>query len=115
MLINSNFAERPPPRNKVQIPTLQVHLPISSSLQIQISPPANSNIIIFEFAEMIFEFAGRMILANKLAILEFATLLRGGGRSVKVEFTNTSDYGVAIFRLQIQFKYHHICICRDDI
>ncbi len=46
---------------------------------------------------MIFEFAGRMILANTLAILEFAILLRGGGRSVKVEFTNTSEYRLAIF------------------
>ncbi len=55
------------------------------SLQIQTSSPANSNMMIFEFAEM-------TMLPNTLAMLEFATMLRGGGRSVKMEFTNTSDY-----------------------
>ncbi len=32
-----------------------------------------------------------------LAMLEFATLLREGGRSVKLEFTNTLGYRLAIF------------------
>ncbi len=52
---------------------------------------------IFEFAEKMFEFAEMMILTNASAILEFATILPGGGRSVKLEFTNNSDYLLAIF------------------